>query len=197
MKAVSTYFMFSIAVLAATGAWAGAGLLANPTFNDADQLDGWTIFTNSIADWDPQDEEGLAASGSATLTHQGVGNNGIRSILFQCLPMQGYEAYSFGASILMPSGQNPDHGRGRVFVAAYSTTDCTGSADNFFTPPLDAVIDEWQFTESTFVTPPATLSIRLVLGVQKFTGVSEDLSVKVDNVFLLSDQLFGDSFESG
>jgi len=197
MKIGTTIGIAIAALMAATGAHAGAGLLVNPWFDDADQLDGWTVNATRIAEWNSLDEEGLAGSGSARLTHDTDGNNGVLAIMTQCITVQPYQAYSFGASLFMPVGQDPDAGRGRVNVGAHATTDCTGSVDNHFTPPLDAEIGEWQFTESVFATAPDTRSIRVKLSIQKLTGETDDLTVHFDNVFLISDQLFGDGFESG
>lgn len=196
MKAVFVLFSL-IAALFATGAWAGAGLLVNPWFDDADQLDGWLVNAGRVADWDPLDEDGLSSSGSARLTHDIDGNNGVLAILRQCVLVQPYQAYYFGASMLMPSGQDPEAGRGRVVVRTYASTDCLGESSLEFSPPLDPVLGEWQFTEGLVSTAPDTRSMRVRLSIQKFSGVTDDLTVHFDNVFLMSDQLFGDSFESG
>lgn len=196
MKAVSVLFSL-IAALATTGAWAGAGLLVNPWFGDADQLDGWLVNSGRIADWDPLDEEGLSSSGSALLTHDVDGNNGVLTIMRQCVLVQPYQAYYFGASTFMPSGQDPDAGRGRVVVRTYASTDCLGESSAEFSSPVDPVLGLWQFTEGLVFTAPDTRSLRFRLSIQKFTGVTDDLVVHFDNAFLMSDQLFGDSFESG
>lgn len=186
-----------LAVTAATGARAGAELLTNPWFDDVDQLNGWTLNGSRIAEWDPLDEDGSSNSGSARLTHDVDGNNGVLSILYQCTTVQPYQAYYFGASLFMPTGQDPEAGRGRVVVRAYPSSDCLGDSSIEFSPPLDPVPGEWQFTEGLISTAPDTRSMRVRLSIQKFSDVTDDLTVHFDNVFLMSDQLFGDSFESG
>lgn len=174
---------------------ASENLLVNPFFDDVDQFDGWIVNANRLAQWDGADEQGLDNSGSAKLTHDIDGNNGVLAIMRQCVPVEPNQAYFFGGSIFLPEGQADEAGNGRVVAYTYSTPDCTGGRENHFTPPLDEV-GQWQFAQSPVVTEFDTGSIRINLSVQKFSGFTEDLDVLFDNVFLFSDQLFGDGFES-
>lgn len=179
---------------AGSPAMAGAGLLFNPFFDNAEALDGWTINANRIAEWDSLDEEGLSASGSAKLTHDIDGNNGVTAIMHQCVAVQPHQAYYFGASVLWPDGQPEDSGRGRLLARVYSEPGCSGSSDATFTPPLDPD-GQWQFTQAVLTTGASARSARIHLSIQKFSGITQDLTAHFDNVFMFSDRVFADGFE--
>lgn len=196
MLTFARFMAASLIVLACQSATASENLLVNPSFDDVDQLGGWIVNVNRIAQWDSADEQGLENSGSARLTHDIDGNNGVLSIMRQCVPVQPNKPYFFGGSIFLPAGQADDAGNGRVVAQTYSTSDCTGGSDSHFTSLLDEV-GQWQFAKTLVVTEFDTGSIRINLSVQKFSGVTEDLDVLFDNVFLyLDNQVFRDSFES-
>jgi hypothetical protein len=196
MLTFARFMAASLVVLASQSAIASDNLVVNPSFDDVDQLSGWIVNANRIAQWDSADEQGLENSGSARLTHDIDGNNGVLSIMRQCVPVQPNKAYVFGGSILLPAGQADEAGNGRVVARTYATSDCTGEFDSNFTPLLDEV-GQWQLAEALVVTESDTGSIRMNLSVQKFSGFTEDLDVLFDNIFLhLEDQVFRDSFES-
>jgi|GEM_PF-2937666 len=194
MPAFARFVAASSVVLVCQSVTASENLLVNPFFDDVDQIDGWLVNTNRTAQWDSADEQGLADSGSARLTHDIDGNNGVLSIMRQCLPVEPKQAYFFGGSIFLPAGQANGAGHGRMVAQTYSTNDCTGGPDSNFSPPL-TVIGQWQFTQALVLTEFDTGSLRINLSVQKFSGFADDLDVLFDNVFLFSDQLFGDGFE--
>lgn len=194
MLAFGRFVAASAIVLACHSVTASENLLLNPFFDDADQLDGWLVNVNRTAQWGSADEQGLENSGSARLTHDIDGNNGVLSIMRQCLQIEPKQAYFFGGSIFLPAGQADGAGHGRIVAQTYSTNDCTGGPDSNFSPPLIEV-GEWLFTQALVLTQVDTGSIKVNLSVQKFSGFTEDLDVLFDNVFLFSDQLFGDGFE--
>ncbi len=181
-------------VLAGAPAMAGDELVSNAFFDNAQALDGWTINANRIAEWDPLDEEGLTNSGSAKLTHDIDGNNGVLAIMRQCVVIQPHQAYYFGASVLWPDGQPEDSGRGRLVGRVYSEPDCSGSSEATFTPPLDPD-GQWQFTQAVLFTGASARSARIHLSIQKFSGITQDLAAHFDNVFMFSDRVFANGFE--
>lgn len=173
----------------------GSVNLENPFFDDADQLEGWAVLNNRIAEWDALDADGLSGSGSARLTSDVDGNNGALAILAQCLPVQPGNAYLFGASVNKPAGQPEGTGNGRVVTRVFPEDDCTGDSHTTFTSAVEGT-GKWLLTEGAFPTGSADRSARLTLSIQKYSGVDDDITVHFDNVFVVSDRVFGDGFEA-
>ena len=118
--------------LAVIGAWLAASpspaqnLFTNPSF-DTD-INGWDSNGFTVFSWDAHDRDESPTSGSArvgSLHPQGGFVVGIQ----QCVAVVAGEPYTFGGSILIPTGQVTT-GRGQFNFVWWAGTDCADFLTN-------------------------------------------------------------------
>jgi len=167
--------------------------VVNPGF--ATSLDGWTVLFGRPAAWSALDALGAPDSGSARITNELAPSNGATPLtLRQCLPASGGTGYLFAGEVLLPGGEPPST-LGQVVVYGHDDTDCgpgiTASEGLF----AFGSFDTWIPVAGALSLPPGTHSLSLSLGVRKEAGVSAPASAHFDQVQLVLDRVFRDSFD--
>lgn len=170
-------------------------LLTNPGFDT--NLDGWTaneVPQHGTISWDSSDATG--GTGSALLINTfDVDNNGIG--LQQCIPVVEGEYYSYGAMLMIPSGQT-ETGYTAVAVHWNSNLSCTSSLGGpVATPYLQDPFDTWTLRQKTAVQAPAgAVAARVYVYTTKIEAGGSFETLADDMSFTL-DHIFNDGFESG
>jgi hypothetical protein len=170
-------------------------LIANGQFDQ--NISGWDLnefVPEPNARWVSEDALGDPSSGSAELDNIGTGNNSTQLGLALCLPATAGLPYEAGAMARM-TAPTAD-GLPMITVTAHDTPNCTTS------PPLHTswltfgFVHEWTGSVQSFVAPPGTIRLQVFVGVTKSAGVTETLSARFDNIYLLGDDTqFHDRFE--
>jgi len=157
-------------------------LLVNPRFDTS--ISGWTV-GNDDQVWSPVDVDDDPSSGSArALIDQAPGP--FTGVAFrQCVEVTAGDEYVYGASTLVPSGQERT-GSALVAVYFYGEEGCGGAAiDTQTIGPVDDP-GAWANVSDTITAPDGSRSVNVFLSVTKNEPGGE-LTAHFDDVLFCSD----------
>lgn len=166
---------FSLALQAQTN------VVANPGFDT--NLSGWTKAFGGPGEWSSEDAMGMGDSGSALLGNEGTGDGVVPFVLVQCFEMEGSGTVEWGGDLLVPNGQPAGTGA-FVFMEPFDNTSCFGNPLEGTNSVSVNTAGDWSSVGTTRVTPSATLSVRISLGVLKPVGEMADAEAYFDNIYL-------------
>lgn len=178
-----------------------SGHLLNGNFDTT--VAGWVVTDpgNVPMTWDALDSAGDPSSGSAlVVTSAPAFNNGG---VFQCIaPLVPGGTYTLHARIRVASGQPPLAGAAGVFLRAWSTSSCGGSAvgpaaatSYIGTDAAPASLDVWVPVTTTLTVAAGAQSMWVYLNVQRGSSPT-GFAARFDAV-TLDFPLHADGFESG
>jgi hypothetical protein len=184
--------MALVAALLAAGAAGGQNLLANGSFDDEDQLDGWLVID---ATWAATDAGGDASSGSA----QVVNSSGVADFRYfpmnDCVAVAPSTRYLLRAAILL-FGTPAITDTAVVGVVESDDIPCSVSSIPLEVRVSHSLDDSaWHRHSAVLSTGPETHALLILLGVHKLEAGSNAVAL-FDDIFL-TPVLFADGFESG
>lgn len=183
-----------VALAIASGVAAGGpDPVLNPGF--ATSLEGWTVLFGRPVVWSVLDAQGAPDSGSARITNDMAPSNGATPLaLRQCLPASGGTGYLFAVEVFLPAGEPPST-LGHLVVYGHDDTDCGPGITAMEGLFAFGSFDTWIPVAGALSLPQGTYSLSLSLGVRKEAGVSAPASAHFDQVQLVLDRIFRDSFD--
>jgi hypothetical protein len=174
----------ALAIALWLGAAAGAqNLVVNGSFDS--NVSGWSTVPNDpeigIA-WSPLDPDDPTASGSIEVTST-VDNGGVNGPS-QCVDATSASPLRLSMEGLVPT-QLIEYLYADPIVRYFDTPSCSGNQlSSEFPIGLVAMGEGWQQIGGPLVPPPATQSIRIVLGIGKPVFVAWPATVYYDEVYL-------------
>ena len=167
--------LFTVLVATTAGA---QNMLTNGSFDH--DLTSWSLDDGSRM-WLPADANGSPSSGSARVSGGGYGVD-VTLVMSQCVPVNEYYIYEFGADILIPSGQ-PSSANGLLFSRFYSDTECSVYLAQFSSPTA-ATVDAWTPVLMGGTAPASAASVRVILAVGQDYYDEIQTHAVFDEVFL-------------
>lgn len=178
-----------------------SGRLVNGSF-DTD-VSGWVVTdpVNVPMSWDATDATGNPSSGSALLVTSAVPTN--NGGVFQCIwPVVPGAAYTLHGRIRVASGQPALGGGAGIFLRAWSSFSCNGSAvgapaatDYIGTDADPSSLDVWVPVTATLTMPEGAQSLWVYLNVQRWSSPT-GFAARFDAI-TIDFPLSADGFERG
>jgi hypothetical protein len=172
--AVIATTIFALALLAPAAQ--AQNLVPNATF-DTD-LSNWQVFG---AEWDPEDSEGTAGSGSVRITNTSDEPDVSTIGLTVCVPANEGTTYQVGFDGLIPTGQVPT-GEARMTVVWFEDAGCEFEEGIASFDIATTQTGVWQQMRNELEAPIRTQSALIHLGSYR-EGATGTHTVKIDNVF--------------
>ncbi|MGE5233727.1 MAG: hypothetical protein ACM3OB_06415 [Acidobacteriota bacterium] len=155
-------------------------LFINPGF--ATDIHGWSVSAGGSASWSSDDAAGLPGSGSLELENSAAAA-GTFVGAYQCVAAVAGSTYDVHSRVRIPTSQSAQgSSAGQYFY--YSAAGCAAasliSSGGFGGPTMT---DHWEDLTTTLTAPPATQSLKLVLGTVK-SGAGGQLTSLLDEAFV-------------
>jgi hypothetical protein len=152
------------------------GLISNPGFNTAQDLQWWDA--DLEAAWSPDDANGSASSGSIEISLSEVASAAIS----QCLPVKGGELYALDVEVRIDESQA--EGKAGAVTRWYSDTTCTDEIEDFPDSIYATHAADWTRLFLTPTSPDDAQSVRVELRATKTGGPGgSTFTGNLDNIF--------------
>ena len=176
----------------------GQNLLVNPSFDDPDQISGWSCDTTyGTAGWSPLDRLGSPTSGS--MEHEVSAQSDNRKVrCWQCVPVDEELDYVASAWHFWPD--DPDvfqEGTTRISFGFYDDADCLTSLDVWEIAVGHPILDTWVLLRSNELVAPADAESAIVYVFTWQDFADQPVRARLDDVAFFPVSIFRDGFDDG